>query len=40
VLGIGPSYYAAYPEGPPRVYYHRHRVRHSYRHVHHRHTTG
>jgi hypothetical protein len=37
VLGIGPSY-AAYPAEEPRVY--RHRVRHSYRHVHHAHTTG
>jgi hypothetical protein len=37
VLGIGPSY-AAYPAEEPRVY--RHRVRHSYRHVHHAHTTS
>ena len=37
VLGIGPSY-AAYPAEESRVYHHR--VRHSYRHVHHAHTTS
>jgi len=40
VLGIGPAY-AAYWEGGPRPYYrHRHWVRHSYRHVRHRHSAG
>ncbi len=40
VLGLGPTY-AAYPVGePPRFYRRRHVVRHSYRHVHHRPTTG
>jgi hypothetical protein len=37
VLGIGPSY-AVYPAEEPRAY--RHRVRHSYRHVHPAHTTS
>jgi hypothetical protein len=40
VLGIGPRY-AAYPvEEPAPVYYRRHRVRHSYRHLRHEHPTG
>ncbi len=39
VLGVRPVY-AAYPDGEPRVYHHRRGVRHSYRHVHRRHTTG
>jgi hypothetical protein len=41
LFGIGPVYYASYPVAePPHVYYHRHGVRHSYRHVHHAHTNG
>jgi hypothetical protein len=44
-LGIGP-HYAAYPDAaypaaePPPVYYRRHGVRHSSRHVRHEHPTG
>ena len=37
LFGVRPVY-AAYPE--PRVYHHRRWVRHSYRHMHRRHTTG
>jgi hypothetical protein len=34
VLGIEPTY-ASYPVAEPRVYHHRHGVRHSYRHLRH-----
>ena len=37
VLGIG---YRPYAAAPPRVYYHRTRVKHSYRHVRRTHRTG
>ena len=39
LFGVAPSY-AAYPDGAPRVYRHRHWVRHSYRHVHHKPATS
>jgi hypothetical protein len=39
LFGIGPVY-AAYDEGPARVYHRRHGVRHSYRHIHHKPATG
>ncbi len=39
LLGIGPVY-AAYSEGVPRVYHHRHLIRHSYRRVHHKPATS
>jgi hypothetical protein len=35
LLGGGPTY-AAYDQGPVRVYHRRHYVRHSYRRMHHR----
>jgi hypothetical protein len=38
-LGVHPTY-ASYTEGAPRVYRHRHGVRHSYRHVHHHNTNS
>jgi hypothetical protein len=40
VFGIGPAYAAYYEGPPPHVYRHRHWVRHSYRHVHHKPATG
>jgi len=41
VLGIQPQpTYAAYPDGPPRLYHRRRLMRHSYHHTRHSHTTG
>ena len=37
LFGVRPVY-AAYPEAQPRLYHHRRWVRHSYRHMHGRHT--
>jgi hypothetical protein len=39
LFGIGPTY-AAYPEGEPRPYRHRHWVRHTYHHAHHKPATS
>ncbi len=39
LFGVRPVY-AAYSEGEPRAYHHRRSIRHSYRRVGRRHTTG